>query len=77
MITDNDKKWHYLFVKRLYTLLNGVTSNHDGSFHCLNCFYSFRTEFGLRKHKNVCKNHDYWYVEMPNKDNKDNQEKNI
>ena len=27
MITDN-KKWHYLFVKRLPALLKGITSKH-------------------------------------------------
>ena len=68
MITDN-KKWHYLFVKRLPALLNRITSNHNGSFYCLNCFYSFRTKNALKKHENLCKNHDYCYVEMPNKDN--------
>ena len=24
----------------------------------------------LIKHKNVCKNHDYWYIKMPSKYNK-------
>ena len=47
MITDN-KKWHYLFVKRLPTLPKGITSKHDGDFYCLNCFYSFRTENALK-----------------------------
>ena len=68
MITDG-KKWHYLFVKRLSTLLNRMTCNYEGGFYCLNCFYSFRTENALKKHENVHKNHDYCYVEMPNKDN--------
>ena len=47
MITDN-KKWHYLFVKRLPKLPKGITSKHDGDFYCLNCFYSFRTENALK-----------------------------
>ena len=29
-----------------------------------------RTENKLKKHKNVCENHDYCYVEMPKEDNK-------
>ena len=45
-ITDG-KKWHYLFVKRLSTLLNRMTRNYEGGFYCLNCFYSFRTENAL------------------------------
>ena len=67
-ITDN-KKWHYLFVKRLPALLKGITSKHFREFYCLNCFYSFIRENALKKHENVCKDHDYCYVEMPDKDN--------
>ena len=48
MINDNDKKWHYLFIKELSALVNGITSKHNGDF-CLNCFYSFRTENVLKK----------------------------
>ena len=36
MITD-DEKWHYLAVKRLSTLLKGITSKNKGIFYCLNC----------------------------------------
>ena len=41
MITDGEK-WHYLKVKNLPGLLRGITSNHQGVFHCLNCFRSYR-----------------------------------
>ena len=54
MITDN-KKWHYLFEKRLSALLRGITSKHDGDFYCLNCFYSFRTKNGLKNIKMFAK----------------------
>ena len=40
----NGKKWHYLAVKSLSRLPRGITSNHDGDFHCLNCFHSYKTE---------------------------------
>ena len=43
MITDG-KKWHYLAVKSISMLFRGITSKHDGDFHCLNCFCYFRTE---------------------------------
>ena len=69
LITDC-RKWHYLAVKKLSALFRGITSNHKEGFYCLNCFHSFRTENKLRKHKNVCENHDYCYVEMPKEDNK-------
>ena len=69
MITDG-KKWHYLAVKNLSALLTGISSTHEGDFSCLNCLCSYRTKNKLKKHKNVCKNHDYCYVEMPEQDNK-------
>ena len=68
MITDGEK-CHYLVVKSLYALLRGITGNNNRDFNCLNCFRSYTTENELEKHKNVCENHDYCYVEMPKKDN--------
>ena len=38
MITDGEK-WHYLAVKKLSTLLRGITSKSDGDFYCLNCLH--------------------------------------
>ena len=64
-----DEKWHYLVVKELSVLLRRITSKHYGDFYCLNCFHSHSTKDKLKKHENVCENHDYCYVEMP-KDNK-------
>ena len=69
MIIDS-KKWHYLTVKKLSALFRGITSNHVGDFYCLNCFHSFRTKNKLEKHKNICENHDYCYIEMPKEVNK-------
>ena len=69
MITDGEK-WHYLAVKKLSTLLKGIISKHEGDFYCLNCFNSYSTKEKLKKHRNVCENHDYCYVEMSEKDNK-------
>ena len=69
MITD-DKKWHYLAVKKLSALFRGITSNNNGNFYCLNCFCSYRTENALKKHKKVYENHDYCHLEMSEEDNK-------
>ena len=69
MITDGEK-WHYLAVKSLSALLRGIKSKHEGDLYCLNCFHSYSTKEKLKKHKNVCENYDYCYVEMPGKDNK-------
>ena len=68
MITDGEK-WHYLAVKSLSALFRGITSKHEGDFYCLNCFQSYTTGNKLKKHKKVCENHDYCYVEMPDEDN--------
>ena len=66
---SNGENWHYLAVKSLSRLLRGITSNHDGDYYCLNCFYSYRTENKLNAHKKVCENHDYCNIEMPSNDN--------
>ena len=50
MITDG-KKWHYLAVKGLPTLLRGITSNNNEDFYCLNCFRSYTTKAGLKNMK--------------------------
>ena len=65
MITDDNNRWHYLAVKRLPILLRGITLNHHGDFHCLNCFHSYRTHINLKKHQRVCNNHDYSRLDMP------------
>ena len=69
MITDGEK-WHYLAVKRLSALFRGITDNNHGHFYCLNCFQSYTTENKLKKHKEVCENNDYCYLEMPEGYNK-------
>ena len=69
MITDG-KKWHYLAVKSLSALFRGIAGDNNEHFYCLNCFQSYTTENKLKKHKKVCENHDYYYAEMPEKDNK-------
>ena len=69
MIT-NGEKWHYLAVKRLSALFREITGNNHGDFYCLNCFQSCTTENILKKHKKVCKNHDYSYVEIPEEYNR-------
>ena len=54
----------------MYALFRGITGNNNGDFYCLNCFQSYSTENKLKKHKKVCENHDYCYVEMPEEYNK-------
>ena len=65
MITDDGKKWHYLAVRSLTTLLRGIKSNYYSDFYCLSSFHSYRTLNKLKKHERVCNNHDYGHVDMP------------
>ena len=57
MIT-NGKKYHYLAVTNLSTLLQEMSSNHDGDFYCLNCFNSYCTENKLKEHEEICNKND-------------------
>ena len=67
MITDGEKG-HYLAVKSLSELFRGITSNHKDDLYCLNCFHSYSSGNKLKKHKKVCENYDYCYVEIPEED---------
>ena len=66
MIMDN-KRWHSLAAKNLSALFNEIISKHKGNFFCP---HSFRTDNKLKIHENVCKNHDYCFIEMPKKEKK-------
>ena len=63
MITDGEK-WNCLTVTNLPFLLRGANSKPNGDYYCINCLHSFRTKNKLKSHKNVCKNHDYCYIEQ-------------
>ena len=64
MISDG-KKYHYLAVTNLSGLLQGNSSNHEGDFYCLNCFNSYTTKNKLKKHEEICDNHNSCLIEMP------------
>ena len=49
-------------------MLRGITSKRDGDFYYLNFFDSFSTGNALKNHESLCKDHDYCYIEMPDKD---------
>ena len=82
MIT-NGEQWHYIALKSeptddgfnrptksLSKLLRGVTSSHNGDFHCLNCLHLFRTSNAFKKHERLFDNNDYCEVEMLTQFNK-------
>ena len=51
IIPNNEKGDYILAVKRLSTLLRGITSKHHGDFYYLNCPHFFRTENKLKFHE--------------------------
>ena len=57
MIGDGEK-YHYLAVTNLSGLLQGNSSNHEGDFYCLNCFNSYTSKNKLKKHEEICNDHD-------------------
>ena len=50
MISNGEKQWHYLAVKKLSTLLRGIRSKNNGYSYCLNCLHSFRTKNKVESH---------------------------
>ena len=43
LIITCDKKWNYLAVKKLSSLIRVITSYHVREFYCLNCLHSYKT----------------------------------
>ena len=56
----NDFQWSKMALscreKEISVLLREITSKHYSDFYCLNCLHSFRTEYKLKSHKNLCEN---------------------
>ena len=57
-------------LESLSALLRRITSTNNGDFCRLNCLHSYRAKNKLKEHENVCKVHDYCYIEMLNESNK-------
>ena len=66
LMISNGEKWHYIALKSertddgvnrpirsLTKLYRGITSNHHGSFYCLNCLHLFRTDNALKRHERL------------------------
>ena len=77
---DTEEKWHYIALKSelsgnghkkptqsLSKLYRGITSNHNGDFHCLRCLHSYRTDKILKDHARICNNHKCCQIVMPAK----------
>ena len=69
MITDGTTNWHYLAIRYLSGLVRGITSNYNGDFYCLNCLHSYRTKSKLKRHEEICKNHDFCHLKICDAEN--------
>ena len=67
MIGDGEK-YHYL--TNLSELFQKISSNHKEDFYCLNCFNSYTTKNKLKRHEQICNNHNSCRIEMPDWVNK-------
>ena len=65
MITEGKDTWHYIAIKSIPALLQGVSSTHNGDYYCLNCFHSCRTEGKLKAHEKLCVNKNFALIKMP------------
>ena len=70
MISNGEKQWHYLALKKLSALLRGITSKNNSEFYCLNCLHSFRTKNKLQLHKKLWENKDFCNAIMSFEDTK-------
>ena len=70
MITDGNGIWHYIAIKSISALLNGVSSKHNGDFYCLNFFNSYRSKHKLVDHEKLCGNNNFSAIKMPEEKNK-------
>lgn len=52
-------------MKNIYRLLLGIPSKHNDDCYCMNCLHSPGTESKVKSNENVCKNHDYYHVKIP------------
>ena len=56
MISNEEKEgWHYLALKKLSTLLHGITSKHESDFYCLIVFILLEQKINLNLMKKYVK----------------------
>ena len=76
-ISDGDK-WHFLALKSekednsdfirptksFSRLMRDISSNSQENYYCFGCFHSFK------KHAQLCKDHDFYKIKLPENDKK-------
>ena len=61
---SNEARCHYIAVTKLFALLRGVTSKHNGDIYCLNRLPWFRREKRIKSLTRVCRNRYFFSVGM-------------
>ena len=79
---SNGDRWHFLALKSeqeensdcmkptksFSRLMRDISSNVHGNHYCFGCFHSFRCKSTLEKHTELCKDHDFCKIKLPDKD---------
>lgn len=52
-------------MRNISRLLYEVTSKLNDDCYCMYCLHLFKTESKLKSSENICKNHNYCKVNMP------------
>ena len=57
-------------TKRFSRLMRDISSNAHENYYYFGCFHSFRCESTLEKHTQLCKDHSFCKIKLPDDDNK-------
>ena len=62
-------------TKRFSRLMRDISSNAHENYYFFGCFHSFRCESTLEKHTQLCKDHSFCKIKLPDDDNKMKKQK--
>ena len=68
LMIPNKERYHYTAVKKLPTLLSGITSKQNDGFYFLNCLHSFAIKSNLESHQKMSGSKDFLNIVMPSED---------
>ena len=57
-------------TKSFSRLMRDISSNAHEKYYCFGCFHSFTCESTLEKHTQLCKDHSFCKIKLPDNDNK-------
>ena len=57
-------------TKSFSRVMRDISSNSHENYYCFGCFHSFRCKSTLEKHTQLCKDHDFCKLKLPENDKK-------